>query len=255
MNRLILVTPLMASMLSSMAHAHPGPRVWISIDGATIVTYGGDYPPGNPGDYQPSRVFTGMLVDEDDVWSTEFPGYQKVPGGTIPNETTFSYNITGPLLWYNPGGGNPFFETVTEHFVSLPPIPQMAVTNNVFQTKVTASGFVMGNSTFTYHGDDNDHAHLTYTLFGNGTMAGGGPNGIYALPLQLIASGATASETYYIVLGKNVSQAELDAAADLLLSKGVPAVSEWGMLVVALTMITIATIVIRNRRCEADENA
>jgi hypothetical protein len=249
MNRSALFVPVAVFFHASLAAAHPGPRVWLSVDNGKIVTYSGAYPPGDPANYQPSRVFTQMLADiEDDTWETDFPGYQKVPGGMIPAETTFSYNITGPLLWFNDSGGSPFFETVAEHFGGSPPIPQMAVTNEVFQTKVTSSGFVAGNSAFTFTGDDDDHAHLAYTLLGNGLVVGGGPDGVYALQLQLTATGVTSSDTYYLILGKNASAADLAAAADAILPPAsVPAASGWSLIAFALAILAAATIAIRTR--------
>jgi len=207
------------------ADAHPGPRIWVSINSGKIVTYAGPYPPGAASNYAPSTHFTQPLVNEgDNTWVTDFPGFQRVPGGTIPTGTTFKYNITGPLLWYNDADLTicPEFQPVGEFFVTAPPIPQMAVTNELFQTKYTSTGFVAGDPTFEYGGAAGDHNHLTYTLLGDGANPGGGPDGIYALQLQLTATGFTASDTFYLLLGKNVSADDLADAMDVLISPSIP---------------------------------
>lgn len=203
----------------SLAVGHGGPRIWVNVEDGQVTTWTGAYPPGDPADYEPSLVFTQPLTsDGDDIWYSEFPGYQMVPGGGIPAGTTFSYNITGPLLWYNAGDENtcPFFEPVADQFGAAPPVPQMAVMNELFQVSITSTGFVSGDAAFAYHGNPGDHNHLTYLLLGDGVNIGGGPDGIYALPLQLVAPGYTPSETFHLLLGKNASAGELAEAAMLM---------------------------------------
>jgi len=245
LNARILIAVVMG--LTAAAHAHPGPRVWLSIDNGKVVTYDGPYPPATPSEYQSFRVFTEALADVgDDTWETEFPGYQKVPGGTIPAGTTFSYNITGPLLWFNPGGGNPYFETVAEHFGGTPPVPQMLITNGLLQTKKTSSGAVVGNSIYT-HNIDTDHAHLAYSLLGDGTNPGGGSDGIYGLQLQVTASGAVPSQTFFLLLGKNATAQDLELARDTLLGRPIPAASGWMVAAMALAIGVVATVAFRHR--------
>jgi hypothetical protein len=201
------------------ATAHPGPRIWVSIDGGNVTTYAGPYPPGDPSSYHAALVFSQPLADEGgNVWATDFPGLQKVPGGNIPNGKTFNYNIVGPLLWYNPGDAAncPHFETVADRFANSPPVPEMAVTNELFQTKYTSSGFVAGDAAFAYNGGAGDHNHLTYTLLGDGINPEGGPDGIYALQLQLTQAGATPSATFFLLLGKNASTSALTDAMSAL---------------------------------------
>lgn len=219
-----LVIASVVVIYASGAFAHPGPRIWVNVEGSVIVTYAGPYPPGDPNDYELSTVFTQPLGDVgSDIWETEFPGYQQVPGGTIAAGTTFSYDITGPLLWYNDAGGScALFEPVEDHFADSPPVPQMAVTNELFQTEVTAGGFVSGDAAFTYNGNAGDHNHLTYTLLGDGMLPGGGPDGIYALPLRLTAPGLTASQTFYLLLGKNASDSDFTSAAEAIANPPMP---------------------------------
>lgn len=213
--RFALVTFALA-VGASTAGAHPGPRIWINIDNQQVTTYAGNYPPGLPEDYWRSRIFTQPLVDEgDDIWDNDFPGYQMVPGGTIPVHTNFSYTIAGSLLWYNAGDAThaPKFQTVASHFGSG--APQFAVTNELLQTTYTGVANPATELAYTYNGGDGDHNHLTYTLLGDGTNPVGGPDGIYALPLVFSSPGITTSDEFFLLLGKNVTTDQLDGAAAL----------------------------------------
>ena len=203
----------------SSAAAHPGPRIWVNIEDGQVVTNAGPYPPSDPSNYHRSIVFSQPLANEGDgVWYTEFPGYQEVPGGSIPVGSMFEYDIVGPLLWYDQDdpGRCPFFVTVSEYFADAPPVPQMAITNEVFVTAYTSDGFVDGDLAFAYNGGSGDHNHLDYTLLGDGMTAGGGPDGIYALQLRLRSAGAVPSATFYLILGKNASEDSLQEAMNAL---------------------------------------
>jgi hypothetical protein len=199
------------------ALGHPGPRVWVNVEGGRVTTWQGPYPAGDPANYAPGRVFGERLVEDSEVWATDFPGFQRVPGGNVPAGTNFSYDIAGPLLFYEPGAADhdARFRTVARHFGGVGERPQMAVTNELFQTKVTGDGFVGGDLAFAYNGSAGDHNHLSYTLLGDGTAAGGGADGIYVLQLRLTAGGFDASEPYFLVLGKNAADAELADAVSL----------------------------------------
>jgi hypothetical protein len=198
------------------ALAHPGARVWLNIEDQKVTTYAGAYPPGDPSNYSLSRVFTQPLIDEGgDIWDNDFPGYQMVPGGTIPQGANFSFAVGGPLLWYNAGDAthHPKFQTVASHFGA--DAPQFNVSNELFQSVQTGSGVVPGYLAFAYNGGAGDHNHLTYTLLGNGTDPEGGPDGIFALPLVFSSSGAASSEPFFLLLGKNASTGNLSDAATL----------------------------------------
>jgi hypothetical protein len=199
------------------ASAHPGPRIWVNVEGGQVTTYAGAYPPGDPSAYGRARVFTQPLADDSGVFDTDFPGYQQVPGGSIPTNTNFSYDMTGPLLWYDPATASRAarFRTVANHFGAAPPVPQMAVTNELFQTKVSGDDFVAGDLAYAYNGGAGDHNHLTYTLLGDGQTAGGGADGIYVLPLRLTSPGYDPSDTFFLLLGKNAADADLNDAAAL----------------------------------------
>ena len=206
----IVVAPAMA------VRAHPGPRVWVNLQAQQVATWQGPYPPGDPASYSPGRVFSQPLIDDADVWSTDFPGFQRVPGGNVPAGTNFSYDIAGPLLFYEPAasGHGARFRIVARHFGAVSS-PQMAVTNELFQTKVTADGAVGGDLAFAYNGGDGDHNHLTYTLLADGATAGGGADGIYVLSLRLTSPGVTPSEPYFLLLGKNAPTGQITDAATL----------------------------------------
>jgi len=225
MHRITRASIAFALTIAAVSRAHPGPRIWIGVVDGKIVTYAGPYPPSDPSNYEPDIGFAQALADEgDDLWDTDFPGFQKVPGGDIPVGTTLSYNIMGPVLWLNSTDPTrcPFFETVYEAFALDPSIPQFAITNEQLQIQYTSTGFVSGDAAFAYNGNDGDHDHLTYTLLGDGVNPGDGSDGIYALQLQLTAPGITPSDTIYLLLGKNVTDEDLESAEDALLNPRIP---------------------------------
>jgi hypothetical protein len=199
------------------ALGHPGPRVWVNVEGGKVTTWQGPYPPGDPANYTPGRVFGERLVEDSEIWGTDFPGFQRVPGGTVPAGTNFSYDIAGPLLFYEPAasGHAERFRTVARHFGAVGERPQMAVTNELFQTKVTADGFVGGDLAFAYNGSAGDHNHLSYTLLGHGVTAGGGVDGIFVLQLRLRAESLETSEPYFLLLGKNAPDGQFADAMSL----------------------------------------
>ena len=198
------------------ALGHPGPRVWVNVEDGQVTTWRGPYPAGDPANYSPGRVFGERLVEDSEVWATDFPGFQRAPGGNVPAGTNFSYDIAGPLLLYEPAaaGHAERFRTVARHF-GAGQRPQMAVTNELFQTKFTGDGFVEGNLAFTYGGGTSDHNHLTYTLLADGSTGGGGVDGIYVLQLRLRSEGLDPSETYFLLLGKNASDGQMTGAMSL----------------------------------------
>jgi hypothetical protein len=212
--------PLYIALVAALALpalSHPGPRIWLDVQVQQVTTFQGPYPPSDPSSYAPSRVFTQPLIADAGTWYTDFPGFQQVPGGTISSGTTFSYDITGPLLYFEPAAGarSARFRTVARHFADSPPAPQFAVTNELFQTKITADGFVPGDLAFAYNGGAGDHNHLTYTFLGDGATASDGPDGIYALQLRMTSAGLAPSDTFFLLLGKNVPDPQLTAAASL----------------------------------------
>src|SRR2546429_206012 len=78
MNRLTvravpLAAGLVATALAPAALAHPGPRVWLNVQGQAVTTYAGPYPPGDPANYARSRVFTQALTEDGGSWYTDFP--------------------------------------------------------------------------------------------------------------------------------------------------------------------------------------
>ena len=224
MNKKILLPGAIASMtLTTAAWGHAGPRIWFDIQNSTVLTYGGPYPPdGVVADYPPSRVFSVLLplsLDDDPLnFSTEFPGYQQYPWSTLPSSTDFTYNIMGEVQWYTPGtSGQPgTFEAISKAFPTQTPF--IAVTNDIGNTQFSSTGFVAGDLTTSTDGDPTDHHHLTYTICTPEDLADGfdpedAPAGVYAIPLQLTSPSASVpSKTYYVLLGDNVRQDELNAA-------------------------------------------
>jgi hypothetical protein len=199
MRHCAFILPLL--VLTSAAAAHPGPRVWVGNDDGVITTYTSDNDL-SPSRYTPSRLFTGTLdefLPGTGVYTTDVPGYEvkTIDGGVSPG-TRFSFGIAGPLLAYDPE--TRLYLTTRQLFGDPGPAPQMAVSagNAVAQT---GDGPVDGFEFFTY-ATPGDHAHLFYTLFGDGATASDGPDAVYALPLLLKSPSLAPSQTYYLLLGK-----------------------------------------------------
>lgn len=201
-----LLAALLASLLSTTALAHEGPRVWIGNVGGAVTTYTSDNDLG-PTSYAPSRLFPGQLTETSlNRWTTEFPGYEvKTIAGNVRPDTVFGFNIPGPLLAYD--GAAKRFRPTADLFPA--PAPQMQVSLGA-PARRTGTGPADGFDFFTF-GELGDHEHLLYSLLGNGSSISNGPDAIYALPLRLtgkppdsLAPPGT-SETYYLVLGKNVA--------------------------------------------------
>jgi hypothetical protein len=200
----------------SAAVAHPGPRVWIGNDDGRITTYTSDNDL-SPTLYSPSRLFTGTLdefLPGTNVFTTDFPGYEvkTVDGGVSPG-THFSFAIPGPLLAYDHATAS--YLTTRALFGSPGPAPQMAVSEGNAVVN-TGDGPVDGFDFFTFS-TPGDHAHMFYTLYGDGATASSGPDAVYALPLQLRSGALAPSETYYLLLGKGYEQGSplFDEAADV----------------------------------------
>src|SRR5215470_590905 len=94
---------LAVAALSSAApvQAHEGPRIWIGNFNGQIITYTSDNDL-NPTIYTPSRIFTADLEAVLGIYTTDFPGYEvRQSGGNVAAGTTFGFNITGPLLYFD----------------------------------------------------------------------------------------------------------------------------------------------------------
>ncbi len=192
------------TFFATMSFGHDGPRVWIDTVDGGVVTLTSDNDSA-PTTYTPLRLFTTDLEELLGVYTTDLPGYEvRRDGGSVPAETTFGFNIVGPLL---------YFDDVTETFVTVQdlfgppqpgPVPQVAILLDS-EIRVTNEGTVSGFDFYTYHATA-DHAHLTDTFLGDGSTASDGPSGVHTLPLQLTSAGLTSSETYYLLMGKDVAQ-------------------------------------------------
>jgi len=205
MNRIAFAFALLAAFATA-ALAHEGPRVWIGNEAGRVTTYTSDIDI-DPTVYIPSRLFGTDLEPFFGVYTTEFPGYEvRQDGGNVSPGTTFGFNITGPLLYYD--AASQTFVTVAEAFgPPLPgPVPQMAITLGA-SIRATAAGPAAGFNFFSFN-VIGDHSHLAYTLLGDGVTASDGPAGVYALSLELTSPALATSQTYYLLIGKDVEQTD-----------------------------------------------
>lgn len=186
------------------AAAHEGPRIWLGNVAGQVATFTSDNDL-DPTVYTPLRLFTTELQQFFGIYTTEFPGYEvRQDGGDVDAGTTFGFNITGPLLYFDDATDT--FVTVAEMFgpPQPGPVPQMAVSLGA-TIRTTNAGPVAGFNFFTFH-EIGDHSHLSYTLLGDGVNAGGGPAGVYALPMNVASATLATSETYYLLIGKEVAE-------------------------------------------------
>jgi hypothetical protein len=230
--------------------AHPGPRIWIGQEGGVIRTYTSDDDLA-PTIFSLTRVFIGGGVEDvgaptglfdnpaSNIFTTDFPGFERrTDGGGVADGTTFAFNIAGPLLAYDGAG----FVPVSTLFG--PPAPQILLNHspspNLF---VTGAGFIAGENFLTT--SPGAHSHIDITYFGNGTSASNGPDGIFALPLQLTSGSFTQSDTFWIVIGKGAfTYAAVAAAAQTLQPVPEPA---W-VLSAGVPVIGAMALVLRRRR-------
>jgi hypothetical protein len=185
--------------VTTVAAAHPGPRFWLGTESGRIVTYR----EASPGNFQPAQVFTQEMEEIiPNLWSTEFPGYEVRPGGNVDSGTVFGFRLAGPLLRFN-------LNTHQLDEMTVPGGERLAVADETEQTRITSAGVQDGFNFFAHVGA-GDHAHLFYTLYGNGTSAGGGADGAYVLPLQLTSPSYARSDWYFLVLDKNASDHDVE---------------------------------------------
>ena len=205
MTRIILLVLL--CVVSSPALAHEGPRVWLDTVGGKIKTYTSDNDL-NPTTYTESRMFpTDMENLGGGVFTTDFPGYEvRRTGGSVAAGTTFGFNLVGPALYFD--SANHRFVTVQTMFgpPQPGPVPQIAISlDTTFVT--TGNGAVAGFNFYTFN-QIGDHAHLSYTFLGDGQTASDGPVGVYVLQLNLVSAGLATSDTFYLLVGKEVEQTD-----------------------------------------------
>lgn len=191
-------------LLPALCQAHEGARVWIGNVGGKVTTLASDNDLA-PTTYTPSRVFEAELAEVLSVYTTDFPAFEvRRDGlGDVAGGTTFGFDVAGPAYFYDDAIGA-FRTTAAQFGPPAPgPVPQMAV-SSLSDLRVTADEPVAGFDfmTFNFIGD---HAHLSFTLLGDGVTTADGPDGVYALPLSLHSTGLATSDVFYIVIGKNVA--------------------------------------------------
>ena len=134
--------------IASAALAHPGPRVWIGNEGNQLITY-----QKSGTDYVHEQVFSQPLENIlDNIWTTDFPGYEVRSNGNVASGPEIGIDFTGPLLRYT-GSGIGFTE------LSAPTDPKLAITNEIDETVFSSTGVAPGYL-FFYPSAPGDHAHL-----------------------------------------------------------------------------------------------
>lgn len=225
MKNLFAAAVLFAAVAPALAH--DGPRVFVANDQGVLRTYLGNNNEDSTS-FVPTTIFTQEMVDEDGFpsFSVDFPGFQvneQVGGIPSGQNYRFGFNIAGPLRYfdYDSTHHTGWFPTVADYFASATDVPQMAISPNSgivgASTKITGDGPVSGFNFFVYNAP-GDHGHVFFNLSADGHLSGnvitnpGGPDGVYALPLQLTSSAGLASPTFWILFGYQIAPTQLDDA-------------------------------------------
>ena len=223
--RMIVAIVLLIGITSDV-FGHEGPRIWIGNVDGKITTFRSDNDLA-PTEYTPCRLFRGEMESFFNIFTTEFPGYEVLQsGGNITSGTTFRFDITGPALYFDEAGET--FASTTEVFgpPAPGPIPQLALSLEA-TLRMTADQPVSGFDFFTFFAI-GDHSHLSYTLLGDGETASDGPSGIYAVSMTLSSASLQTSDTYYLLLGKDVEISDstfdtaFEVAKEVLVGLGKP---------------------------------
>ncbi len=221
-----IIACTLIALSGSTALAHEGPRIWLGNVNGVVTTFHSDDDFG-PSEYWPCRLFTTDMEPFFGIYTTEFPGYEvRQDGGDVTPNTTFGFNITGPALYFDEAE-QAFVTTTIEFGPPEPgPIPQIAMSLNS-AIRQTGAGPVTGFNFFTFF-SIGDHAHLAYTLLGDGTSASNGPSGVYAISMEITSPTLMTSEPFYLLLGKDVEQDDpllelaREVARETLIGNGVP---------------------------------
>jgi hypothetical protein len=192
-------TALLIALACTPALAHEGSRVWIGNTAGVTTTFTSD-DDFEPTVFSPANVFTTTLTPFFGVYTTEFPGYEvRTDGGGVPSDTLFGFDLTGPLLAYDAASGR---LRATSDVYAGGSIPQLAV--SLGSTVVTTDTGVKSGFDFFFHSGIGDHAHLSFTLLGDGmSPSAPSPDGVYALPMRLRSDRLAFSDWYYLVFAKN----------------------------------------------------
>jgi hypothetical protein len=196
------------SALPAMAaEKEPHLDIWLRPTKAGVLT--GSITEGTPGEPVAERadVFSGDFGSDPKFPFAAFePGFQALATGF---QTTFSFEIAGPLQVY---AGGSFVPTTATMTLSYGP-------SSITSTEGTVGGF-----TFSTFASGLLHDHFDYILNG---VAGADPAaGVYALPLRFAATAPAADpgNVAWVVLNAGESEAvheEAIRAAELFLACGI----------------------------------
>jgi hypothetical protein len=196
-------------VLTRQATAHDGPRVWIGNTAGKITTFKSDND-FDPSTYHPARAFGATFDNLFDIYTTEFPGFEvRRDGGGVPEETRFGFNITSPLLRFDPVAQS--FDSTPPTLAAVPglqpsPSPRLLITQS-HRERRSALGFVAGFDFFDFFGM-GDHSHLAFTYLGSGDGIGQTAAGIYAIGLELTSPTLQKSAPFFVVFGKGVASTD-----------------------------------------------
>ncbi|HQY87320.1 MAG TPA: hypothetical protein PK402_01590 [Tepidisphaeraceae bacterium] len=221
---------IFALAMSSTAMAHPGSRVWVGNENDQLITY---QKSGN--DYVYEQVYLEPLDNiVDNIWTTDFPGYEVRPNGDVASGTEIGFDFTGPLLRFT-GTGIGFTELIGNTDTKL------AITNEIDETVFSKTGNAPGTS-FFFPSLPGDHAHMFYTPCGDGVNAGGALDGVYIQPMRLSSPTLESSNWYFLVLSQNGSTSDQTNAVALsrTMANALPGDTNFDGIVNFADLLTVA---------------
>jgi hypothetical protein len=199
------------------AEAHFDVRPYVTDD--TIVTGGHD--DGTNQDLPVVRVFGyDFAEDPADPYFAQDPGFNAAAGSGLPAGSQLSFNLRGPLSYWD-GVGSPSFGAF--------PSEESILFNFGASNRVVtgASGFQTGFNLQTVNADGSIHRHLNSFLWGsddNAVPAGPGPwgagdgiqaaDGIYLLEMELDSSSSSIANSlpFWVVFNNGLDEEVHDAA-------------------------------------------
>ncbi len=247
-----LATIFGVGLLSASALAH-GPQIQIGIQDGQIVTRQLFEDEPYDGGVTPVRrlyeieMLERSLGDANDGWYTQpseevpftGPGIATALGGFSTGSVLSLTFADGLKVWNGVGFSDPGSEQIDAYRGAM----------HVAGAVTSDAGPFQSFSFTPISGGSDEHKTAFFRLLGDG-VAPNTPSddGVYLLSLRLQSNepGVAPSEPYYFLLSKNGSSADEMAARtyvlQTILNQPIPTVSEWGLIVLALLLLTCGKI-------------
>lgn len=213
--------------ITSIAQAHNGPRILLSVTNGQLVTNFDSYQSGH--NITPNvRVFTGNFGQDHDnplPNFTQFPGLSGIAAGegALTAGTSISFNILAGAQFWNGIGDVAFADS-----------PQTISITSGVNIATTAAGPVPGFTLVAaVPSTDGWHLHPGFTLNSDGV--GQYHDGVYLLQLSMSNNGQTTAP-FWMVFGQNAEAGRVNSAAAFVAAQ-VPEPGSLGILSAGLVLL------------------